>query len=140
ECEPLLPRRRRPPDRPSRGTGPESLLGRNRRLLPGPKASARNVLRGGCSPDGTGAGSLGGPPMVLEAPPRLHLRRLLGVDARYAGEPARLPRIIQTPPRSVAAHGHPARCSTELRPRSTPEAHRPLSSTGGCTAAGCAAG
>src|SRR5262249_61268802 len=45
---PLLPRRRRPPDRPPRVPGAEALLRQDRRLLPGPRAPAREVLlRGG---------------------------------------------------------------------------------------------
>src|SRR5262245_60940110 len=45
ECGPLLPRRRRPADRPPPGAGAGPVLRTDRRLLPGPPAPARVVLR-----------------------------------------------------------------------------------------------
>ena len=45
ERRPLLPRRRRPPDRPPPGAGAAAVLRPDRRLLPGPPAPARVVLR-----------------------------------------------------------------------------------------------
>src|SRR6516165_7916100 len=56
ECRPFLPRRRRPPARPPRGPGATPVLPTDRRLLPGPQAPARVVLRRCGAPHGTGLG------------------------------------------------------------------------------------
>src|SRR5262249_58280763 len=81
----------RPPARPSPRARTESLLGRNRRLLPGPPAPARSVLRGRRPPDGAYPGCPRGPALAVEAPPRSRLGRVLGLDGRHAAGPVRVP-------------------------------------------------
>src|SRR5262249_37044688 len=91
ERRPFLPRRRRPPARPSPGPGTTSVLPRNRRLRPGPQAPARVVLRRGGAPHGTGPGCPGRSAVAVETAARLPLGRVLGLDARHAEESGRVP-------------------------------------------------
>src|SRR5262249_23151972 len=91
ECRPLLPRRRRPAARPSPGPGTTPVLPRDRRLLPGPQAPARVVLRRRGAPHGTRPGCPGRSAVAVETAARLHLRRVLGLDARHADKSGRVP-------------------------------------------------
>ena len=86
---PVLPRRGRPPDRPPRLAGAAAVQLRDGGLLPGAEAPARAVLRRRGPPRGAEPGRAGRPAMALEGPPRLPVRRVDGLDARHAGEPAR---------------------------------------------------
>src|SRR5262249_51406394 len=95
---------RAPPARPSPGPGAKPVLPRDRRLLPGPQAPARVLLRRRGAPGGTGPGCPGRSALAVEAAARLHLRRVLGLDARHAEEPGRVPaaRYAEARPRLPA--------------------------------------
>jgi hypothetical protein len=92
---PVLPRRRRPPDRASRRRGTAAVQLGHGRLLSGAGATARAVLRRRGPPRRAEPRRAGRPALALEGPPRLPLRPLDGLHARHAGEPTRVSPDLQ---------------------------------------------
>ena len=92
---PLLPRRRRPPDRPPRRAGAEAVLRPDRGLLPGPQAPARGVLLRRGLLRRPGPGRPGRPAVAVEGAAGLPVRRHDGHHAGHPGEPGGLPAGLQ---------------------------------------------
>ena len=72
-------------------------------VLPGAEAPARAVLLRRGPPRGAEPGRAGRPAVAVEGPPRLPVRRLDGLHARHAGEPARVPPGLQPDARDRAS-------------------------------------
>ena len=86
--------------------GAAAVLLRDRGLLPGPEDACP---RGSSPPwpasSGAEPGRPGRPAVAVEGPPRLPVRRLDGLHARHAGEPARVPAGLQPGPRDELRPG-----------------------------------
>ena len=92
---PLLPGRRRPPDRPPGGPRAAAVLGPDRGLLPGPPAAARGVLLRRGVLGRPRPGRQGRPGVAVEGAAGVPVRRDHGHHARHPGEPGRLPAGVQ---------------------------------------------
>ena len=110
-------------------------------VLPGAEAPARAVLRRRGPPRGAEPGRAGRPAVAVEGPPRLPVRRLDGLHARHAGEPARVPAGLQPGARDELRHradrGRSSRCragrSSTWASAATPARARARSACcGGC--------